>query len=120
MALAKQKRIKKKKEFERIFKTGVVVRNSFFLVKFLKNSLLFSRGAIVVPVSVSPGAVERNRIKRAIAESLKRIFQNSSLAPHERSIKADFIIVAQRGVKSKKFGEINRSLGDIFRKANIV
>lgn len=120
MALAKQERIKKKKEFDKIFKTGVAVRDSFFLVKFLKSSLLFNRGAIVVPVSVAAGAVERNRIKRAIAEALKKVFQsNASLRPSKAG-KADFIIIAQLGVKNKKFEEICRSLGDIFGKANIV
>jgi ribonuclease P protein component len=114
MAFTKQSRIKKKKDFERIFKTGSSVRNGFFLVKFLKNSLGYSRATVVVPVSLSAKAVARNRIKRVVAAALKNILTSS------KTSKTDFIIIAQMEVKNKKSGEVSGSLRDILQKANIV
>lgn len=116
MALPKENRIKKKKDFERIFKTGAVLKNDFFLVKAKRNNLPLHRGAIVVPVSVASKATERNKIKRIISEALQNFFSNIKTKEN----KIDVIIVSRHDVKNKNFQEICRSLRDIFRKANIV
>ncbi len=116
MALPKQKRIKKKKDFDRVFKRGASLRNDFFLMKLARNDLLFSRAAIVVPVSISSKAADRNRIKRMIATALEKFFSRSEFNKN----RIDIVLIAQVGVKEKDFKEIYSSLGNIFKKANIV
>ncbi|MDO8495562.1 MAG: ribonuclease P protein component [bacterium] len=117
MALPKQSRIKKKKDFEKILKTGSSLRNSFFLIKFIRNSLLTDRAAIVVPVSIASKAVERNKLKRTISAALRNIVTAVS---NSKTSHTDFIIMAQTGVKNKKYREVSSSLRDILQKANIV
>ena len=64
MALPKKNRLKKKKDFEEVFKKGKAVRGNFLFVRYLKNSLQFPRFAFVVSSKVSKKAVARNRIRR--------------------------------------------------------
>ncbi len=122
MALPKKERIKGKKNFERIFKTGHRVKTPQFLVKFQRNHFLFNRSAVVVPVVVLSKATERNRLKRLISESLQNIFkeaENHPVSAGKRNF-SDMLVIAQSGIKDKKLSEITAILRNIFQKANIV
>ncbi len=72
MALSKKFRLGKK-DFQRTFRKGKTVKNSFFFVRLIENRLGYGRVAVVVPLAVSKKAVVRNRIRRAamgvVAES---------------------------------------------------
>ena len=122
MALPKKERIKDKKDFERIFKTGRGVRTSQLLVKFQGNHLAHYRSAVVVPVAVASKAVDRNRLKRMLLESLRSIFKEAD--HHQASVEKknffDVLVIAQPGIKDKNLSEITGILRNIFQKANIV
>lgn len=66
-------RLRKKQEFENVFKKG----KSFFCenisLRIVNNDLKSSRIGIVVSGKFSKKAVERNRIKRQLREVLRKI-----------------------------------------------
>ena len=113
MPLPKNRRIKREKDFERVFKTGRALKHPLFLLKFLKTDLSYCRMAVTVPISLSKKSVERNKIKRIFWAALSAIF------PRCRS-GVDLILVPSPAAVEKSLAQITRSLEDIFIKANIV
>lgn len=113
MPLPKTRRIKHEKDFERVFKTGRVLKHPFFLLKFLKNGLTYCRAAISVPVAVSKKAVIRNRVKRIFWAALEKIFLRCRPG-------VDLVIITSPAAVEKNLNQITDSLEDIFIKANIV
>lgn len=71
MALKTKNRLKKKKEFEEVFKNGKTVNGSFLFIKFKGNNIGVSRFGFVLSLKVSKKAVERNRIRRLLAEAAR-------------------------------------------------
>lgn len=71
MPLNKKNRLKKKKDFEEVFKRGRAVRGSFLLIKYKKNESDIPRFGFVVSAKVVPKAVKRNRIKRILSETAR-------------------------------------------------
>lgn len=96
MALPKKNRITVKDDFNRLFKEGKTVQNSFFFIRYLVNGQGFARWGIAVPVKVSKRSVDRNRVKRMISEIL-RLFLNLPL---------DAVITATPIILGKSFDEI--------------
>lgn len=66
--LAKDNRLTKKKDFERILKTGRIFNTPYFRIRTLPNNLAVSRVGIIVSTKVSKKATVRNRLKRQVRE----------------------------------------------------
>ena len=66
--LPKINRIKKKKDFEAIFKNSKTTRTNFFIFKISKNKLDINRFGFVVSQKVSKRAVVRNKVRRRLAD----------------------------------------------------
>lgn len=64
-------RLKKTKDFGRIYEQGVFVSEKFITFKYAKNGLKLSRFGIVVSNKISKKAVERNKIKRRLRASVR-------------------------------------------------
>jgi ribonuclease P protein component len=64
-------RLRKDREFEKVFREGTVIRRDFLLIHALPNHLPHPRLGIRVPGKISP-APRRNRIKRWIREGFRR------------------------------------------------
>jgi len=64
-------RLKKKRDFERVFKQGRGLREGFLSLKFIKNGLEATRFGFVVGQKVSHKAVVRNRVKRRLRDLAK-------------------------------------------------
>ena len=77
--LPKINRIKKKKDFEIIFKKGASFRNNLFTLRFLKNSLGINRFGFVVSQKVSKKAVVRNKVRRRLTEAIERETESSHI-----------------------------------------
>ncbi len=105
MALAKKYRLTGKKDFQSLFYRGHTIKSDFLIVKFLKNNLKHPRIAITVPLKISKKAVIRNKIRRLIAEVVRKINYQS------RSI--DMIIISSPSIVDKSFEEIKRDLESI-------
>ena len=72
--LAKENRLIKKKDFERVFKQGKGVKLGCLYLKYKKNNLKQSRVGIIVGKNYSKKAPERNKVKRRIREIIKKEF----------------------------------------------
>lgn len=75
MALNTKNRLKKKKEFDDVFKNGKTVSGSFLFIKFKKNNIEIPRFGFIVGLKISKKAVERNKIKRLLSEVIKTILK---------------------------------------------
>lgn len=104
--LPKENRIKKKKDFEAIFKKGKSFKNNFFILKVLNNNLTISRFAFVISQKVSKKAVERNKIRRRISSFLEANFQNIKIG-------FDFVFVVLPYAKDKSFVQIKEAINNI-------
>jgi ribonuclease P protein component len=69
--LGPQERIRKKKDFDTIYKNGNRFRGKYLTLVYLDNHLAFSRLGVVASRKVG-GAVMRNRIKRRMREFFRR------------------------------------------------
>ena len=61
-------RLKKKKDFEYVFKQGRGLKEGFLSLKFVKNGRDSTRFGFVVGQKVSHKAVVRNRVKRRLRD----------------------------------------------------
>ncbi|MFH1780886.1 MAG: ribonuclease P protein component [Candidatus Nealsonbacteria bacterium] len=61
-------RLKKKRDFECVFKQGRGLKEGFLSLKFVKNGLEATRFGFVVGQKVSHKAIVRNRIKRKLRD----------------------------------------------------
>lgn len=75
--LPRQNRLKKTKDFERVFKQGLFINDKFIAFKAARNGLDVTRFGFVVSKKISKKAVIRNKIKRwlraAVLPGLKDI-----------------------------------------------
>lgn len=111
--LPKNNRIKKKKDFELIFKEGKSLSNSLFVVKFLSNNLELSRFAFVISQKVSKKAVVRNKIKRTLSRVIEGKLQ-------EIKIGQDIVFIVLKGINKKSFLDIDSEVLNTFKKSKLL
>ena len=102
MALSKKNRLNSEKSFKLVFKEGKTVKNSFFFIKFFKNSIGHLRLAIAISNKIAKKSTTRNKLKRIVAEVLK----NSRLYGQP----LDLVIVATETIVGKTVKEIKGEL----------
>ena len=112
--LSSKYRLKRKRDFERVYKKGRASRESFLLLRFAPNDLDNDRFGIVISKKVAKKANERNIIKRRIREIIKKILP-------EIKNNLDVVIIGLSGIKKETdFQEIEQSIRKLFFKANIL
>jgi len=108
--LPRVNRIKKKKDFEAVFKEArkapQSLKSNLFILKVAKNNLGLNRLGIMVSQKVSKKAVERNKVRRRAINAIKDEIKN---------IKAgtDLVLIALPGIEKKGFAEIKESIHNI-------
>lgn len=70
MSLPIPNRIKKKKDFDEVFKKGKAVNGSFLFIKILPTTLGKARFGFIVSSKVAPQAVLRNKTRRTLGAVL--------------------------------------------------
>ncbi len=90
MALNKKNRLKKKRDFEGVFKKGKAVKGSFLFIKYTKNELGVPRLGFVVSAKIAGKAVERNKIRRILSEAVRT--RINSMGGY------DIIVFASKGI----------------------
>lgn len=111
--LPKINRLKKKKDFENIFKTGKVSRGDFLIIREAKNSLGITRCGFVVSNKISKKAVVRNKIRRRLRDIVRKKIQDFETSK-------DVVIAALPGLEKKDFSETRESTEALLKKAGIL
>lgn len=111
--LHKVNRLKKKKDFDRVFKEGKGYKEDFLSFQVAKNNLENSRFGFIVAKTVSKKATGRNKLKRRIRE-LVRI----KLKKIKKGV--DGVFIARPGLEAKDFWEIEAAINKIFERAKIL
>lgn len=71
MALSSKNRLKKRKDFDIVFRRGKAIKGRFLLTKYTYQSGMSPRIGFVVSTKVARLAVTRNRIRRFLAGHIK-------------------------------------------------
>lgn len=74
MALSKQNRLKNREDFNQVFRRGRSVGGSFLFLKVRKSLGGESRFGFIVPSRAAKKAVDRNKIKRIAADTIRSVF----------------------------------------------
>ena len=111
--LPQNNRLKKKKDFERVFKKGKGVKEDFLTLKTAKNDLDDSRFGFVVSQKVSKKATVRNKIKRVLRKIME---ENLPLIKKGN----DVLIITLPGLEIKDFWEFKEVCNKLLRRANLV
>jgi ribonuclease P protein component len=106
-------RLKKKKDFKKVFKEGKPFREDFLFLKITENNLKETRIGFIVSLKVSKKAFIRNRIKRRLRGSVKNTIENLEKGK-------DIVIIARPEARDKEFQEIESCIERLFRKAKIL
>ena len=111
--LTRRKRLRKKKEFEEVFKKGKGFKGDFLVLKILKGKLREARFGFVVSQKVSKKAVIRNKVKRRLRAIIKE---------KEKGFKKGFeiVIIALPGAEKKNFWEVKKTLEKLFKSAKVL
>jgi ribonuclease P protein component len=104
--LPKENRLKKKKDFENIFKNGKTFRSKNITVKYLFNEIEDNKIGFVVSKKFSKKATERNKVKRRLREIVRK---------NKKQIKkgVDIILIALPSLKGLTFEEIEKEIKNI-------
>ncbi|MDD3386669.1 MAG: ribonuclease P protein component [Candidatus Pacebacteria bacterium] len=106
--LPKENRLKKKKEFETVFKNGKTVRSKNIISKYFKSEDNKTKIGFIVSKKVSKKAVERNKIKRRLRASVR---ENKEMIKDGMNI----IIIALPSIKEVPYSEINNDIKSILK-----
>ena len=111
--LPQTNRIKKKRDFETIFKNSLSFKGNLFILKATKNKLGLNRFGFVVSQKVSKKATIRNKIRRRLVEAVR---------PRIKDIKvgADIVLIALPGIEKKRLSEIEEAIDNTLIKVKLI
>lgn len=112
--LPRPHRLSKKKDVERVSRTGRPVFASLLTLRALPNRLPRSRFAVVAGLKVSKHATVRNLVKRRIREALRR--------EHLPAVSPgwDVAVYAKPNIVGTSYRQIADMLGSTLRRAGIL
>ena len=110
--LPKENRLKKKKDFERVFKKGRSFKEGFLFLKVVKNNLKDNRFGFLVGKNFSKKATLRNKLRRKLREIIKL-----KMPKFKKNFDAVLIIIP--GIETKDFWEIEETINKLFLKAKL-
>jgi len=107
-----RERLKKQKDFKRVFDHGKSLGGSTVAFYFMNNGLDYPRAAFIASKKVSKRAVDRNRAKRLMREVFR-------LNKH-RMKPVDIIFIARKGILGKKYQDVEKDFLKMAEKAGIL
>ncbi|MDO8496600.1 MAG: ribonuclease P protein component [bacterium] len=78
MPLPKKYRLVSKSDFDKVFRDGQAVKGSFLFIKSRINGSSSPRFGFIVPKKIYSKAVDRNRLKRVLAEIVASYLKKST------------------------------------------
>lgn len=103
--LKKAFRLSRSKDIYVTSRRGRSFFSSYFVIKFIATDQDSRRFTVVVSTKVSKRAVERNRIKRVIRETLRQAL------PHFKP--GDYVIIVKNSVANKPAEDIRTQLNKL-------
>ena len=104
-------RLKKRKEFNYVYKKGEVAHSNLFTMHFVKTYRKYTQIGISVSKQVG-NSVVRSRVKRIISEACR-------LNINKFAIK-NYVFTAKEDVKDKSSVDVERELLRILKKHNLI
>ena len=111
--LPKANRLKKKKEFEVVFKKGKTIKEEFLLAKILQKNKNYKKFAFAVSKKISNKAVVRNKIRRRLSALTEKNFLKIKNG-------VEILFIANPGIEKASYSDIERVVDIIFKKAKII
>jgi ribonuclease P protein component len=111
--LGKENRLRKKKEFDNVWKNGRSSFDGLFGVKAVLNELPNSRFGVSVGLKFSKKAVERNSIRRKV-----RTFIATAIPNIKKNV--DVVITCLPGSRGKKTPEVHSSLESLLKNLRLL
>jgi len=111
--LPKKNRIKKKKDFDRLFKKAKSIKTKNFVLRVLPNALNENRFGFIVSQKVAKKAVVRNKTRRILSQIAEKINK-------EIKTSTDIVVVALAGSGQKDFQEIWSDITTALGKLKII
>jgi len=111
--LPKINRLKKKKDFESVFKNSKGVKIGPLSARATSNSLGLNRFGVVVSQKVSKKATARNKIRRRISEVIKKEVNNSQGG-------VDTVLITLPGFEKLNFQETKEVVVKILSKLKLI
>lgn len=109
--LNKTNRLKKKKEFNFIYKKGTVLHSHNFLVHFVRAYRPYAQIGISVSKQVG-NSVVRSRVKRIISEACRLNIEKFAVK--------NYVITAKESIVDKKSNEIEKELLAVLKKNKLL
>ena len=75
-----------------ILKKGKLLKSRFFLIRIVQNSLEFNRFALIVSKKIHKKAVDRNKLRRQIFESIRLNMPLNNLK------KSDIVLIPKKKI----------------------
>lgn len=110
--LEEKNRLRKKKDFDKIWKEGESFREDFIILKIKKAETSESRCGFIVSQKVSKKAVIRNKVKRRFREVVKEMIKTMD--------KADVLLIALPESKNKEFKVIKKTIEKLLKRAGVL
>ncbi len=111
--LDKKFRLRKQKDFEKMFKGGIYLSENFLTLKVIKNDLTISRFGFIISNKISKSAAARNRTKRRLRESVRSI---------QGRIKDGFdcLFISKHGIVEKESTEISMVVEKLLKRSGLL
>jgi len=110
--MAQYERLKKNKEYRRVYKFGQSQADRNIVLFVLANNLGFSRFGFTVSKKVGK-AVVRNRVRRLFKEACR-------INLHEFPQCRDYILLARNNVVGKNYHAVEKSLLNLIKRISIL
>jgi ribonuclease P protein component len=107
--LAKDRRVRRRAEFQGVFERGSRVHGRFFTILVLPNGRSSSRLGIVASRKFG-GAVQRNRAKRLIREMFRKML------PTRRGPALDLVVIPRRELLDTPFPALTRDFQNVWQR----
>lgn len=100
--MLKKEVLRKKRDFDRVYRKGRSLGEKYVVLFYLKNGLPLTRTAVVASKKVG-NSVQRNRAKRLMSESLRQVRED--ILPGY-----DIVVIARNTIDGRSCDEVGISL----------
>lgn len=112
--MLKRNVLRKKTDFDSIYKRGKSVGDRFVVLFYRPNGLAYNRTGFLASKKVG-NSVKRNRARRLMKESYRQL---AAQLPDNKHY--DFIIIARNTISGRKCAEVQKSLYSAFKRTGVI